>query len=618
MIYEYFIAATVLFIPSVAGIAVLLKLNIFQEKITIISIGSILGLSVYGTFSYALAHIIPISSISALFTLAVFVAIAIAHTLKIDWKKINAKKTDAVALSILSASLILFLIIGGKLLIERPDGIYTGIINAYGDIGWHGAIITGVAGQASLPIENPIFAGEALTYPFLANLVSASMLVLGSSLTASVNVPAILLIPIILVLVYIFAKQYNGSKIAGVIACLLFLFGGATFGWIQFFQDIANTPVPILDFLLELPAEDYSGVGTSQKGFHFLNPVTTLLLPQRAMLFGIPLVLSVIILLHPKNMKKKHAAILAGVLAGMLPLFHAHACIALATAVIAMIITYPVKKLWVQFFIPALALGIPELMFYAKGSAASGSFFRFSPYWMAGDKNIILYWIQNTGAFIPISITGLFLHAPKPAKAIALAGTFLFILANTFLFAPWAWDNFKLFVFWFIFILPIVSWCFSTIIKKHHSAILRITVFALLYIHIFAGFLDVYKLAMPTARAWQEWDTEGIVIAKNIKALVPASIPILTAPGHNSPIVLAGRTIFLGYAAHIWSHGGLPWDREQDIKDYFAGTGNTVANMKPKYIFVGPQEHALVPGLIIRPTWELVTKYGNYALYREE
>ncbi|MEK7499946.1 MAG: hypothetical protein AAB649_05065 [Patescibacteria group bacterium] len=618
MIYEYFIAATVLAIPSLTGIAVLFKLNILQEKISTLAVGSMFGISAYGTLAYALGHIIPITTVSVVAELALFLIVAIGITYTIQWKKLHTHTTDKAALVVLMLSAILFFVIGNKLLIEKPDGIYTGIINAYGDVGWHGAIITGVAGQRKLPIENPIFAGETLTYPFLANLVSATMLVLGSSLAASVNVPAIILVPIILVLIYLLAAQYSESKVAGVIACILFLFGGATFGWIQFFQDIPHTPNEILEFLYTLPAEDYSGVGTSEKGFHLLNPVTSLLLPQRAMLFGMPLVLCIVILLHPKNMRKKYTAIVAGVFAGMLPLFHAHASIALAVAVLAILIAYPVKKQWVQFFIPALLIGIPELIFYTKGSSASGSFFRFGPFWMAGTKNIFLYWAQNTGAYIPISITALFLNAPRPAKALALAGTSLFIIANTFLFAPWAWDNFKLFVFWLIFILPLVTWCFASMLQKHHSTLLRIAVFACIYIHILAGFLDVYKLAMPTSRAWQKWDTYGIQIAKNIQTLVPRSIPILTAPGHNSPVVLAGRTIFLGYPAHIWSHGGMPWDREKDIKKYFAGEIDAIAGIKPKYIFVGPQERALVPGLTIRPSWELVTEYGNYALYKEK
>ncbi len=615
MLYQWIIAAIGIIIPALAGIAFVARLNIVREKMSMIILGTILGISTYGTLAYAAAYVVPITTTSIVIELIAFLFITFTALVLGGWKHLVQAKTDRVALSIFCISLVLFLIIGGKLLIERTDGIYTGIINAYGDIGWHGAIISGLGQQGTLPLENPIFAGEALTYPFLANLISTTMVVIGSSLAASVNVPAILLIPCILVLIYLLVKEYSKSKVAGAIACILFLFGGATFGWIQLFSDIQKSTVPLLEFLSMLPAEDYSGVGTSTKGFHFLNPVTSLLLPQRAMLFGIPLVLSILLLIHPKNIERKYAAITAGVLAGMLPLFHAHACIALAAAVLAIIVIHPVKKTWILFFTPALALGVPEILFYVQNGAESGSFFRFGPFWMAEGRNQILYWIQNTGIYIPLSIAGLFLKAPKEAKALALAGTFLFILADTFLFAPWAWDNFKLFVFWFIFILPIVSWFFAEGLKKHSPTIGKIFVIILIFTHTFAGILDVYKLAMPTARTWQEWDSNGIKIAQAIQKIVPPSAPVLTAPAHNSPAILAGRTIFLGYPAHIWSHGGLPWEREKAIKNYFAGNGITIDGIEPRYILVGPQERSLTPSLVIRPLWIPLATYGAYTLY---
>ncbi len=615
MIYQWFAAAMVMIVPAIAGVAVLSWLKIFKEKMSALVVGTILGISVYGTLAYVAAYAMPITAASVLIELILFLFITFIALLLGGARNIFHSKTDRIALTIFSLSLILFFIIGGKLLIERPDGIYTGIINAYGDVGWHGAIINGLAGQATLPMENPIFSGERLTYPFLANLISTTMIVIGSSLTTSVDVPTIFLIPCILVLLYLVGRTYSESKMAGVIACLLFLFGGATFGWVQFFSDISTSTVPLTDFLLTLPAEDYSGVGTSAKGFHFLNPVTSLLLPQRAMLFGIPIVLSVLLLLHPKNIRTKYAALTAGVLAGMLPLFHAHACIALAAAIVALIIAYPVVRSWTLFFIPALAIGLPELLFYVQGNATSGSFFRYGPFWMAGSENQIAYWFKNTGAYIPLSIIGLFLKAPKATKALALAGTFLFVIADTFLFAPWAWDNFKLFVFWLIFILPLVTWLLASGLKKSSSWALRVGVIILVCVHIFAGLLDVYKLAMPTARTWQEWDSGGIRIAQAIRTFVPPHAPVLTAPVHNSPVVLAQRTIFLGFAAHIWSHGGLPWDREKEIKNYFAGIGDTIEGIEPHYILVGPQERSLTPVVVIRTSWRTLASYGAYTLY---
>lgn len=615
MIYQYLLAAITLIIPAALGTAVIAYAHILRERISIIAIGSILGITAFATTLYAIGSVISLTRGLLWVELMLVLMLAIWFAWKGAAHNFTRAHTDSVALTLLLIFFALFFIISPKLLIEKQDGLYTGIINAYGDIGWHTAIITEVAERKILPIEDPIFSGHTLTYPFLANLMSGAIIILGASLAASVNVPAMLLIPILLVLIYFFAKQYTLSRTAGVIACLLFLFGGATLGFLRVPADFAASGDTAWQFFTHLPMRDYSGVGTDEDGFHFLNPVTSLLLPQRAMLFGIPLVLSVLILMHPKTFKRSYAPLIAGALAGMLPLFHAHACIALTVAIAALFIVSPHKKQFGIFAVSALAIGIPELLFYMGGSSEEGSFFRYGPLWMAGSRNHVLYWLQNTGLLIPVSITALFLKTPRTLKALIIAGSLLFIIADTFLFAPWAWDNFKLFVFWLIFILPSIGYITANLLHKTSHIALPIIACALLIIHMVSASIDIWKLALPTALTWGEWTQEGVVVANIIKQHIPPTTPVLTAPVHNSPVILAGRSLILGYAAHVWSHGALPWNREKEVKEYFEGTRNMVEGIRPRYIFIGPQEQSTYPRLAIRPTWKIITSYGPYTLY---
>lgn len=617
MIYQWVIAAIILLIPAFAGISGIARLSIIKDKTLHWAIGSIIGIALFGTILYYIAHIIPIYG----WTLGVILGLFIIAGLIVSfWKKRHTQNTptDRTAFVLFIAALILFSIVGSKLLIERPDGLYTGIINAYGDIGWHTALITELAQFKTLPIQDPIFAGTNLTYPFLANAVSSAMTILGSSLAASVDIPAILLIPIIIVLLYHFGRIYGGTRAAGVLVMLLFLFGGATFGWTRIVADISQNSTSLVHFFTHLPNRDYSGVGGDIEGYDFLNPVTSLLLPQRAMLFGLPIVLCVLILLSPSIIKKKHAPMIAGILAGMLPLFHAHACIALAIGIIALCITTPNKKYWIRFFVPALILGIPELFFYTHGSAGSGSFFRFEPGWMKGNINFFTFWIQNTGIIIPASIFALCMKTfPKPSKSLLLAGSFLFITANLFLFAPWAWDNFKLLVFWYLFALPGVAWACIRLWNSHPTYLIRPIITIILFIQIFSGALDIWKLALPTATTWQEWDSKAVLFAQYIQEFVPVHTPIATASVHNSPVVLAGRLLYLGYPAHVWSHGVLPWTRQEEIKLFYSGASQTINNETPTFIVVGPQELSSFPNLVIQPNWIKVVQYGPYTLFRQ-
>ncbi len=615
MIYQYLLAAIALGIPAFFGISLIAAVRVLREKISIIAVGSILGIACFATSTYAIGYVVPLTRSVIWIELGILLILGIWFAQKKGLQHFVRASTDKTALTLLLIFLVLFSGIGSKLLIERPDGLYTGILNAYGDIGWHTAIIMEISERKTLPIEDPIFAGYELTYPYLANLLSGAMIIGGASLAASVNVPAILLIPTILILMYFFGKRYGGSRTAGIVVCLLFLFGGATFGFLRFPTDLAQSKGGLGEFLLHLPARDYSGVGTDKQGFHFLNPVTSLLLPQRAMLFGIPIVLSVLILIHPSIIRRRYAPLGAGTLAGMLPLFHAHACIALAAAIVALFAISTDKKRYIWLALPALAIGIPELLFYFGGVSEQGSFFRYGPGWMAGDRNHILYWFQNTGLLIPVSIIALFSKTPRPMKALILVGTFLFILANTFVFAPWAWDNFKLFAFWLIFILPSIGYVVSQALHMKSRIIVPTLIVVFLGIQMLSAILDIWKLALPTARTWGEWTQEGVEMATIIQQHVTPQIPILTAPVHNSPATLAGRTLILGYPAHIWSHGALPWNREREVKEYFNGTQNTIENINPQYILIGPQERSAYPHLVIRPKWQIVATYGPYLLY---
>lgn len=616
MVYQWILAAIFLLIPAWVGYVTIAYFQAFRERTLQIVVGSTFGIAVFGTILYALAHLITLQAPSIWILVVMAAAVGIALQI-LRQTHPRATKYDNIAIVIGVLGFALFACIAPKLLIEKSDGLYTGIINAYGDVAWHSSLITEFATQKSLPLQDPIFAGIPLTYPFLSNLVSGAMIIIGSSLAASLDVPAIILIPITLVLLYHFGTMFGASKRAGIITMLLFLFGGATFGFIRFLPDLIQSGQSLGTFILHLPNRDYSGVGGDTDGFNFLNPVTTLLLPQRAMLFGLPIVLSVLILLYQSPHQQRTRMILAGILAGTLPLYHAHACIALACGIIGIFFISHQKKSWVSFIAPALVIGLPELSFYAHGDAVSGSFFRFAPWWMKGDKNFFLFWAQNTGIVIPASIAGLFMHTPKHARALALSGIALFIISNTFLFAPWAWDNFKLLVFWFLFSLPLIAWLAVYAWDRWSNIVIRAGIFTLLLIQILSGALDILKLSLPTATTWQEWGEDAVQFARYVQEKVPPTAPVLTASVHNSPVVLSGRLLFLGYPAHVWSHGVLPWAREQEIKDFYAGLTPTIDGVQPHYIVVGPQEIGTFTPLIERPQWQKIAQYGPYSLFRQ-
>lgn len=610
------IALLTLVIPFLLGIGLLAWLRVTRELTSLILIGSIAGLALFTTGVFVLDIFFPITyALTIGLTISGFFASILTWQLRnIAWQGYTLDKT---AVGVFVVLLALFAIIGPKLFIERPDGsLATGIINAYGDVAWHASIITTFAEEQTFPPQDPIFAGEQLTYPFLTNFLSALLLVGGASLAASITWPAIVLIPLLVSLLYCLVRDYCNNRQVAVITVLLFLFGGATLGFVRLPADFHEANTSVLNFFLHLPARDYSGVGTDEHGFHFLNPVTTLLLPQRSFLFGMPLAFAILILLIPRQQERASRYLVAGVLVGLLPLFHAHTALALVPAIIALFSLQPRLRPWLFFVIPAAIVSLPELIYYTHGQHEAGSFFRFSPGWMVGNQNILWYWLKNTGLLLPATLWSLILPTPRNLKGLAAAGLTIFIIANTWLFAPWAWDNFKLFVFFFIFTLPAAVWVTYLAWQKTKSKLVKFGICLILALQMLSAGLDIFKLLLPTARIWEEWSNEAVEAASVIQQVTKPGDIILTAPVHNSTVVLAGRELYLGFAAHVWSHGGNPWLREESIKSYYRGLINTVPDIRPQYVLVGPQEEYAFAPIAVHADWTLAAQSGPYFLYR--
>ncbi|MDP3996889.1 MAG: hypothetical protein Q8P73_00080, partial [bacterium] len=547
-------------VPAIFGCTVLAALNFPRERGLLITIGSIGGLAVFTTAVYALNLFLPLSSILILSVLTLLAVITVTLLFFCHpWQKLRSMTFDKMTVTVFVLSLLLFSVIAPKLLFTTPDGLSTGIINAYGDIAWHVANITAFAEGQTVPPQDPIFAGTRLTYPFMTNYFSALLIKTGASITQSVVLPALLLIPLLLTLIYLFVREVvdpeqvtKFSQRAGLIALILFLFSGATLGWFRVFPDFLQSHQPLLQFIIHLPEQNYSGHSADPNNLQFLNPITSLLLPQRSFLFGIPIALSLLLLLINRKSTSSSAYQVAGVLAGILPLFHAHTIIAVAIAVIALFLQdilprsanrRAVINRWLLFVVSAVIVGLPEVLYYWLGSLDSASFLRFHVGWTTED-NLAWFWFQNTGFILPAALLGLFLPLPKNVKTLTLAGLTVFIIANLFLFAPWAWDNFKLLVFWLIFVLPTLGWLVARYpVRKNR--LLQIGIIAIVFLQIASAALDIWKIALPTATTWQEWDNSAIAFAKVIKTKTKAGESILTAPIHNSTVALTGRLSYL-------------------------------------------------------------------------
>jgi hypothetical protein len=547
-----------------------------------------------------------------------------------------------------------------RALLVKPDGLYTGVLNNYGDLPFHLSVINGFAFGQNFPPEDPTFAGVRFTYPFLTDFISAIFVRAGASLRASLFIENWIIGVALIGVLHRFGLRLTRNRVAGLVTPALIILNGGL-GWWMLFGDINQSEGGIFQILKNMQ-HSYTIIPDVAQGWRWGNSVTSLLVPQRGFLLGIPLAVIVVIQwweamqtnAEPSakgkgektksvggSKKESHALhersglfalsssptrrmLGAGVVAGLLPLVHAHSFIAImAVAGILALINFKKWREWVIFIVVASLIAIPQMLWSTHGSAVSTrAFIGWEFGWGHGNENVLWFWFKNTGFFIPVLIAALLWKddeylVPRKLMLFFLPFTVCFIVPNLIKFAPWIWDNIKILFYWWIASAPLVAMLLARLWEG--TAGKRLAAIALFVMLTLAGALDVAALIMRQGE-YQEFDRDGITFAEVLKEKTPPRAMILHAPVHNTPVFLSGRRSLMGYPGHIWTHGIDSGPREADIKKIYNGSfeaRSLLAKYGVDYVVVDPQERSVMPvnDAFFKQLNEVAT-VGEYHLYK--
>ena len=619
-----------------------------------------------------------------------------------------------------------------RALLEDADGIATGVLNNFGDLPFHLSVITRFAYGQNFPPEDPTFAGVRFTYPFITDFVSAMFVRAGASLRGSLFIENYVIAVALVGVVHRFAQKLVRNRTAAIITPLLILLNGG-FGWVMLWDDVGKVDGGVYQVLKRL-THSYTILPEIEKAWRWGNSITSLLLTQRGFLLGIPLAVIVIQLwwtalsdaetrrqgdAGKKSVKKisendlrvpgsprlrVRKMIAAGIIAGLLPLIHAHsfltllmvaaflvpwiywrawsvyglailvgvivfllaanyeavgslwikvAFLALAIGVMVNLyffLPWPHMRLWLCFFVAAIIVGGPQVLWSTHKSAIkTQSFIAWQFGWdsdqqeMFGSKPagsqpietvppfskwfqrlpyVAWFWFKNTGLFIPLLVIAL---VWKPDDYLVSRRLLLFYLPFTFAFfvpnfvklAPWVWDNIKMLFYWWIVSAPIVALLLARLWEQHVGQ--KVLAASLLVMMTLAGTLDLVPLLLQQGH-YGEFDRDGVAFAESIKDKTPPTATILHAPIHNTPVFLTGRKSIMGYPGHIWTHGLEYGPREQEIKQIYAGSSVAaalLAKYRVDYVVIGPHEFSTEnPNVAFFSAYPEVANVGDYHLYK--
>jgi len=299
-------------------------------------------------------------------------------------------------------------------------------------------------------------------------------------------------------------------------------------------------------------------------------------------------------------------------------LSHAHG-FALALAMGGLLaFLFPSGRAWAAFFLPALALGVPALVWSAQGSALqTRAFLGWHLGWDRGESNPGWFWLYNTGLFIPLLAVALALHRrllPRPLLRFYLPFTLCFVAPNLLRLSPWIWDNVKFLFYWYVASVPLVA---LVLVRLARGPLLaRMATPALLLALVLAGVLDVWRVTSGSV-AHVIFDVDAIAFGREVARLAPPRAVLAAWPAYDSPVLLSGRPGLLGYTGHIWSQGLDAGRREQELEQFYAGRLDAAVLRERygvEYAVVGPRERARMPHPA--PAWALTPPAAQRGPYR--
>jgi hypothetical protein len=406
--------------------------------------------------------------------------------------------------------------------------------NNLGDICLHLSHINFLASNPHFWPANPIYAFDKLRYPVGIDLFNAELKLVGIEPRLGIIIVAILCSVLTLRSLFLFGGPF-------IVAA--FLFNGGLAG-LQFFHGWE-----LQDFQAKLP---------------WASIPLALFVTQRGLLYAIPA--GLLLLTHWRGLfsDRPEAPRLSGwgewLLYSTMPLFHLHTFIFLSFLLLWWFLFG--NPNWRLHLVKLVALSIIPATFlvYCVTGFGKTNALAWQPGWLnPPGEPPWWFWLDNFGFVLPLSLAllvylcipepGDVYHRKIPLRRFFFPAVIAFVACALIRFAPWAWDNTKLF-FWAYMLLMYCIW--EAFLRRWHPVI-RIPIFVALF---FSGFISLVGGLVPGQENGYDIgdQAEWTGVAENLKDFPPETV-FATFPTYDHPVLVDGHRVVLGYEGHLWSHG---------------------------------------------------------------
>ncbi|HUP54265.1 MAG TPA: hypothetical protein VM408_02065 [Methylomirabilota bacterium] len=464
---------------------------------------------------------------------------------------------------------------------ETPDGMVSGGWN-WSDLLVHVAIGNSIV-HGNFPPEVPYFAGQPLTYHWFADFH-------GAIAATAADVP---IIPVFFVssallagalalvtwsLALVLTKDRRVATIAAILVC-----AGGGMGWLRLGADILAGNPDVTGLIVENPYDNSWADGWPF--FRIASVFGTGFLPHRATTFGLPGLVSVVLLVVACVGRRPAGILVAGVLAALLAPFHFYAFPAAYLIVALYVLTsgaWRERTVWrdaALFLVPvvlALRYALPAILLQSDEGA-----FRFVQWWSEariadGPLAVAFFYVTNLG--IPVMLAIATLLVLRGADRVPHRGFLaawlvaLFIVPNVVRMSAVDFDMNKYFQMMWIAAAILAAWLIARWPRPAIAAVLAVCAIspALIAIHHATHPAIVLSLPQAAAARWIEDNT-------------PDKSIFITDTFINSPVDLAGRLRITTFGPYVSNLGYDPAPREADVKAVYCDGPEVAAERMAVY-----------------------------------
>lgn len=492
---------------------------------------------------------------------------------------------------------VFFSILWPRMFYKNDAGdLVAGWKNLWSDWAMHLGQTNAIAyqGISEAALNNPLYPGIPISYPFLINWISGLLVSFGMDITWALVLPSLLFTIVFLIAFYYFGKVMTNSAVVLTAATIFLLSGG--FGFIYYFSDLYNGFS--WDAIL-YPPRWYMELESD--GYYWKSIILASLVPQRSMFIGMAWMLfslSYLIyhFIHGFQKTTKRKLFIAGLLTGPLSIAHSHSFLTLFL-ICSFMVLVDIKniKYWLSFGVGVAITAIPFFPFLIN--TESGTFLRVVLGWYSNEaftKNGFFgFWIRNWGLFFILIFISFYWYGRRISKeedagkksvykkklTFYLVGVFLFVVANIVQFQPNLWDNTKILI-WSYLIFSFLVASFLHYLWKINNWGKLVTILAI-PILVLSSLIDQVRVMHTSRESYVMLNRDQVETAEIIRKNTDPSDLFLTDDYHLNFIpTLTGRSILMGYRGWIYSYGVQYGERERDISLIFKGQSNAKELLK--------------------------------------